>query len=82
MWKDHSQVPVARAGGLREIFLGASKSWQPCKCVVQEWVGRMLLRMHMAAGHFNPLELHSSPSTSGRKEPNTLEDLLKTILVV
>lgn len=45
-------------------------------------VGGMLLRMYMAAGHFNPLELHSSSSTSGRKEPNTLEDLLKTILFV
>lgn len=45
-------------------------------------VGGMLLSMHVAAGHFDPLELRSSPSTSCRKEPNTLGHLLKTILVV
>lgn len=75
--------PSARGRGwwLEGAFFGCQQMLATLP-VCYAGVGGMLFRMHMAAGHFNPLELHSSPFTSGRKDPKTLEGVLKTISVV
>lgn len=80
MCKDHSQVPVAGAGGLREHFWVPANAGNSARVFCRS--GWDVAEHARGCWDFDPLELHSSPSPSGRKELNTLGDLLKTILVV
>lgn len=72
-----SQPSASGQGWWLEVAFFGCQQMLATLQVCSAGVGGIILRKHMAAEHLDPLELHSSPSPSGKKDPNTLEDPFK-----